>query len=60
MLRAAHRMLELVGFQRNDEVRCSQDFGEEGSSVRSAKLGGDEMTYLETDTDVEGNHVAKL
>lgn len=53
-------MLELVGFQRNDEVRCSQDFGEEGSSVRSAKLGGDEMTYLETDTDVEGNHVAKL
>ncbi|KAH0360235.1 hypothetical protein KCU65_g9533, partial [Aureobasidium melanogenum] len=61
LLRAAHKMLELVGFKRNDAVwKSGSDQGEEGSPVRSTELSGDEVMDLGTETDVNKSHVAEL
>lgn len=61
LLRAAHKMLELVGFKRNDDFRrCEQDGREVGSPVRSAELSEKGIMDWEVETAVESSRVAEL
>ncbi|KAH0340623.1 hypothetical protein KCU81_g6802, partial [Aureobasidium melanogenum] len=59
-LRAAHKMLELVGFKRNDGVWGGSDHGEDGSLGGSTELGGDETMDLDANMGGVESHVSVL
>ncbi|KAH0270511.1 hypothetical protein KCU91_g8015, partial [Aureobasidium melanogenum] len=59
-LRAAHKMLELVGFKENDEVWRGSDHGEDGSPGGSTELGGDETMDLDANMGGVESHVSVL
>ncbi|KAG9695513.1 hypothetical protein KCU95_g8480, partial [Aureobasidium melanogenum] len=59
-LRAAHKMLELVGFKRNDEVWRGSDHGEDESPGGSTELGGDETMDLDANMGGVESHVSVL
>lgn len=61
LLRAAHKMLELVGFKRNDEYRrCEQNGQEVGSPIMSAELSEKGTMDWEPETAVESSRGAEL